>query len=291
MKAIALMLLGSASFTMNDAAMKLALASLPYGQAVALRGVTSCLLLFAFAFLKIGMKAAIWHNVRGQFEASAWYVVASFAYVYALPYLDFPVAVTAVYTAPLFAVILAWWFLDETLRPVTVLSTILGFAGVILAVGIHGSALDWMVLLPVASALATAIRDIKLRGLTKSENSFSILLAHQTGLTLFGIVYAIFEAPPALPPPTLSYVSAVSASTGAILGIYFTVEAFRYSEIGSISAFRYSAILWAALLGVVVWGNHVDSAQIAGMLLVAICGATVAVERHLSERRRRNQGH
>lgn len=286
MKAIALILLGSAAFTFNDVTMKLALASMPFGQTVTIRGITSCILLFAVAVLKTGVRAAIWNDVRGQLEAMLWYVASAFLYIYSLPYLDFPVAVTAVYTAPLFSVLLAWWFLGEKLRPITIVSTLLGFVGVVLAVGFEKSAIQWMVILPVMTGLATAIRDIKLRRLIRSENSFSILITHQVGLTLFGITLALYESGPTFPPPAASYLSAAGASIGGMLGVYFIVEAFRISEIGSISAFRYSAILWAGLLGALIWGNQFDATQILGMLLVTASGATIAIARHMDEKTR-----
>lgn len=287
MKSIALMLLGSAAFTLNDAAMKLALTSLPYGQTLTIRGLVSCALLLAFAFFKVGIRAAVWNNARGQIEITCWYVGASFLFMYSLPHLDFPVAVTAVYTAPLFSVLLAWRFLGEKLRAVTVISTLLGFAGVTLAVGVESKVIHWIVILPILSGLLTAIRDSRIGGLLRSENSFSIILTHQVGLLLFGVVFALFEAGPAVPPPALSYWSAAGASIGGVLGVYFTVEAFRTSEIGSISAFRYSSILWAGLIGFMLWGNRFELLQIAGMVLVAVCGATIAIERHMQDKRAR----
>lgn len=277
MRGIVLMMLGTAFFTLNDAAMKYALTDMPYGLAIGIRGVTSCLILVTVVYFKTGINAVVWNNVRGQLAATFLYVLASFLYLLCLPNLSFPIAVTAIYTAPLFAVILAWRFLGERMQPVRGVATVIGFIGVVLAVGAQDASVSWVVLLPVGSALATAIRDIKLKPLLRSEGSFSILIAHQVGLALFGLIYAAYEGIPTSIPSTTSFVLAVSASVGSILGVYFVVESFRVSDVSTVSAFRYSAILWAALLGALVWGNSVTPVQAAGMALVIFSGIIVTL--------------
>jgi drug/metabolite transporter (DMT)-like permease len=57
------------------------------------------------------------------------------------------------------------------------------------------------------------------------------------------------------------------------------VESFRVSDVSRVSAFRYSAILWAVLLGAVVWGNSITFAQSVGMFLVVLSGAIITVSR------------
>ena len=41
-------------------------------------------------------------------------------------------------------------------------------------------------------------------------------------------------------------------------GYYFMVDAMRYGEVAVVSPFRYSVILWAIMVGVVIWGEWPD---------------------------------
>src|SRR4029079_12748454 len=115
---------------------------------------------FRFGFRYLG-----WKNFRGQLTCSTWYILASFLFIYSLPFLSFPVAITALYTSPLFIVLLAPWFLGERINALRIVATLAGFLGVGLAAQTDNVTISWFVLLPVGSALATALRDISLRKL------------------------------------------------------------------------------------------------------------------------------
>ncbi len=277
MNGIALMLLASVCFTVNDAALKLALAGLPYGQAVAVRGIVSCTLVFGFAFLKVGLKAIVWNSPRGQIESALWFVAASFLFVYALPHLEFAVAITALYTAPLFSVVLARLVLGERISGMKITATVLGFVGVALTAGVN-ERIEWPILLPIASALCTAIRDIKLRTLLRTENSLSILTTHQAGLTIFGAAFALLEAAPSIEPSAVSYGFAAVASLGGVLGVHFTLAAFRVAEVSTVAVCRYSAVLWAAMVGYLLFGTQIEIGQMAGMAMVIMSGVLIALE-------------
>src|SRR6185312_1698747 len=175
MRGVLLMAAGGAFYTLNDATMKFALSDISYGRAILVRGVACCALLFLAGLLRSGTKLFRWTNLFGQLECGLYYILASFLFIYSLPFLSFPIAVTALYTSPLFIVLLAPWFLRERLTAARVAVAVFGFFGVALAARAQDSAFSWMVLLPVGSALATAMRDITLRKLIRSDTSFSIL--------------------------------------------------------------------------------------------------------------------
>jgi len=273
-----MMTAGGAFYTFNDAAMKMALVDMTYGRAILVRGVMSCALLFLVAVIKWGPALLAWKNLRGQMECSFYYVLASFLFIYSLPFLSFPVAITALYTSPLFIALLAPWLLKERLNATRIISALIGFAGVALAArsGDHSS-FSWLVLLPVGSALATAMRDITLRRLVRTENSVSILFFQQASLTLFGMAYASLEPSLAMAPGAIPYSIVIAASLGLLMGVYCTIEAFRASDVSAVSALRYASIVWAAFVGAIFWGDRFSIVQIIGMLLVIASGTLIAL--------------
>jgi drug/metabolite transporter (DMT)-like permease len=274
-----MMTAGGAFYTFNDAAMKMALVDMTYGRAILVRGVMSCALLFLVAVIKWGPALLVWKNLRGQMECSFYYVLASFLFIYSLPFLSFPIAITALYTSPLFIALLAPWLLKERLNATRVISSLIGFAGVALAARSgDNSSLSWLVLLPIGSALATAMRDITLRRLVRTDNSVSILFFQQASLTLFGMAYALLEPSLGMVEPGASpYGIAVAASLGLLLGVYCTIEAFRASDVSAVSALRYASIVWAAFVGAIFWGDRFSVVQIIGMLLVIASGTLIAL--------------
>lgn len=276
MKGVLLMAVGGAFYTFNDAAMKLALADMPYGRAILVRGIFCCVLLLAIAQIQFGLKRLLWSNTRGQLLCGLFYVLASFLFIYSLPFLSFPVAITALYTSPLFIVLLAPWLLGERLTLARVLASLAGFLGVALVARSDVVSFSWLVLLPIASALATALRDITLRKLVSTENSLSILFSQQATLTAFGLIFAALEWNPQLTPTNYSYALATGAGLGLLLGVYCTIEAFRTSDVSAVSALRYASIVWAAVVGAVIWDDRFSWVQIFGMLLVIGSGTLIA---------------
>lgn len=273
-----MMTAGGAFYTFNDAAMKMALVDMTYGRAILVRGVMSCALLFVIVFVKWGPKPFAWKSLRGQMVCSFNYVLASFLFIYSLPFLSFPVAITALYTSPLFIVLLAPWLLNERLNATRIISSLIGFAGVALAArSDDNSSFSWLVLLPVGAALATAMRDITLRKLVRTENSVSILFFQQASLTLFGMAYASLEPSLEIAPGASPYGLAVVASLGLLLGVYCTIEAFRASDVSAVSALRYASIVWAAFVGAIFWEDRFSIVQIIGMLLVIGSGTLIAL--------------
>src|SRR5215472_6417591 len=163
MRGALMMTAAGAFYTFNDAAMKIALSDTSNGWAIFIRGVICCAVLLIVAFQGKGLVALGWRNLRGQLECGGYYVLAAFLFIYSLPLLSFPVAVTALYTSPLFLVLLAPLLLEERINSVRLGATAVGFFGAALTARPNTGAFSWVVLFPLGSALATAMRDITLR--------------------------------------------------------------------------------------------------------------------------------
>ena len=72
--------------------------------------------------------------------------------------------------------------------------------------------------------------------------------------------------------------------TGGVAQMLLT-EALRKASIGIIAPFDYTQLVWAALIGLVIWGEHLRLATIVGAILVAGSGAYI-LHRELSKFRK-----
>ena len=77
------------------------------------------------------------------------------------------------------------------------------------------------------------------------------------------------------------------ALSGLLLGTghYFLIEAFRHAEAGLIAPFKYSSIVWATVLGFLVWGDIPDRWIIIGASLVIGSGLYIFHRETLSHTR------
>ena len=53
---------------------------------------------------------------------------------------------------------------------------------------------------------------------------------------------------------------------------FLIIEALRFGEASVVTSYRYSALLWGAVLGFVIWGDVPDLWVVAGGVLIAGSG-------------------
>ena len=130
--------------------------------------------------------------------------------------------------------------------------------------------LRWAALLPLGAAVFEAVRDIVTRRLVVTESSLSLTACSTGFVTLCALATAGHGWQP---------MSAVDAGLLALAGIcmgaalFLMTEAFRLRRGHAIVApFRYSSVLWAMVVGVVVFGDWPSPTMLAGAALVVGSG-------------------
>jgi drug/metabolite transporter (DMT)-like permease len=71
------------------------------------------------------------------------------------------------------------------------------------------------------------------------------------------------------------------ASLFGILAYAALTQAMRTGAVGVVTPFRYSRLLFAAVLGIGVFGERPDAATLAGSALVVACGIILLTRRDL----------
>ena len=128
---------------------------------------------------------------------------------------------------------------------------------------------QWAALVVLASVVFYALLMITTRALKSSESSASLMLYPQIGMTLTGIVFApFFWTSPHLLDLGLF---AIAGSFGSV-GIMCVTHAFRLGPAALITPFEYSALIWATLLGFLLWGELPDSFTLIGASIVVFSG-------------------
>jgi drug/metabolite transporter (DMT)-like permease len=143
-----------------------------------------------------------------------------------------------------------------------------GFAGVLVMLQPSGEALNWFILLPVASACTGALRDLVTRRISTADNATSILFTTNVATCIAGALFAGGWS-----APTLAHVGMLALS-GLLVGgaHYLHIEAFRLAEAATIAPFRYSSIVWGVLFGFAFFGQLPGPWVVAGSVLVIVSG-------------------
>jgi S-adenosylmethionine uptake transporter len=273
--------LGIALFSMMDAVMKgLALAIGAYN-AVFWRMLVGLLLsgilYFALRAPRPSREAMRFHVIRG--------VVGSFmaiTFFWGIARLPLAEAVALTFVAPLASLYLAAILLKEPVGKRAVLASLVGFAGVLIIVGARAGSPGSRDLWGAASILTSAML-----------YAYNIVLMRQQALVAKPLEIAFYQyvvvcavlalAAPfiATPPPAGEWPELVFAALLALVSLMLLAWAYRRAEAHRLAPVEYTALVWAALFGFVIFHEEVGIMTLLGAaLIVTGCILAARTEQH-----------
>ena len=268
----ALIMVGAmCAFTFNDAFMKSLSDELPLFQAVFFRGLA------AVVFLTILCRML--GQLRFDFPARDWWLVAlrttgevGGTYFFLTALFHMPIAnVSAILQAlPLSVSLAAALFLREPLGWRRMTAIVIGFAGVLLIIQPGGADFSSYSLYALASVACVTLRDVAVRRLSRAVPSVFVALVAAVGVTTLGAIGSLFIEWAAF--TTKSALQLTGASLFLIVGYICSVAAMRVGEIAFVAPFRYSSLLVALILGVVIFGEWPNALALTGATLVVATG-------------------
>ena len=215
---------------------------------------------------------------------SAAGVCAMFSYFAALTYL--PLAdVTAIgFASPLFVVALAAIVLGEQVHVYRWSAVVVGFVGVIIMVSPHlgmGDAESPVLglIFSFAAALFSAFAMIAIRRMTSTESATAIALYFQ--LTCMGVSMATLPFAWVAPNANDLMLLILMGVMGGF-GQLFMTNSYRFAQASVIANFDYVAMIWAILLGWILFSELPAPAVYVGSVIVIGSGIFIALrERQL----------
>ncbi|MDP5240454.1 DMT family transporter [Uliginosibacterium sp. 31-16] len=208
-------------------------------------------------------------------------VVMTLFMMFGLKRLPLAEATAIGFVAPLLVVLLARPLLGERIGLLRLLAVLSGFGGVLL-VARPGSDLDWIgVLFVLVAALCGTAYQLLSRVLVGSESTLTLLFY----VALAGAVCFGSSLPWVLHGPQPGWFDALlmlSLGVTGGLGHYLFTHAYHDAPASLLAPFSYLQLLWAGLLGWLVFGRVPDHLTLLGMGIIAVAGVVVAVQQHRS---------
>jgi len=274
MRGAVLMMGSMAAFTLNDTLMKSLAGDMPLLQALFLRGLPTSLFLGWLAW-----RAGAFRRLPGWSDAglialrSGAEVAAAWLFLTAL--FNAPQAnVTAILQAlPLTVTLAAALFLGEPLGWRRLVAIAVGFAGVMLIVrpGLAGFTI-WS-LYALAAVVMVTLRDLAVRRMSDAVSSEAVAFAGAVGVAVAaGLGLWSGGAGSWVPVDGGAAALLAGAALFVIGGYLFSVMVMRVGEIGFVAPFRYTSLLWAVVLGFLVFGELPDMLTLAGSAIVVATG-------------------
>ncbi|MCX7273894.1 MAG: DMT family transporter [Burkholderiales bacterium] len=151
----------------------------------------------------------------------------------------------------------------------------LSFSGVLLIVRPGSAIFTWAALLPLGSALCYAGYQLLTRKLsTIDDGRVSQFIGALVATLLLSLLVPFHWQMPEQPLDI-----ALMVATGAVggFGHLLLVRAFAAAPVSLLAPFTYAHLVFALLLGLLVFGNMPDSTALAGMALIVSTGVMMGV--------------
>jgi drug/metabolite transporter (DMT)-like permease len=183
-----------------------------------------------------------------------------------------------VFVTPLLVALLAGPLLGEKVRLKSWLATIAGFCGVLLIARPGGAMSASGVAYALGSALCYAAYQILTRKLSATEPALRQLFytALVGAIVMSLIVPAYWSA--LLPTPGQALLI-VSLGVTAGVGHFLLIRAFRQTPASTLSPLLYVQLVWAMLLGLLVFGQFPDLLTTIGMVIIGTSCLSLALQR------------
>lgn len=270
-KGAILMVATMLAYTLNDGMMKYLFADMDLFQAVLLRGVLTLPLLGLFLWYRRALLCRLssrdWRFVALRVGAE---IGATVAFLTALKHMPLANVAAILQALPLAVTMAAALFLHEPVGWRRWSAILVGFAGVLIVIrpGMEGFSVYSLYVLGAVGFIT--LREITTRQLSPKVPSLTVVVSTSVGITIVGAVMMPTIAWSPVSP--IGWLALAGAAGAVVFGYLFSVMAMRVGDISFVAPFRYTSMIWAICLGVIMFGDWPDTMTLVGTVVIVVTG-------------------
>ncbi|MGY9049360.1 hypothetical protein P775_16450 [Puniceibacterium antarcticum] len=285
-----LMMAGMTAFSFGDVMVKATAGQMPLGQILSLRGALSSMAIYLIArhlgALTLRLSRRDWGLVtlRSLAEVGSAYFFLTALFEMPLANINallqmLPLTVT-LGSALVFREYVGWrrW-----------VAIAIGFVGMLLIVKPGTEGFNAYTVYALIAVLCVTVRDLVTRRFSKEVPSLTITLITALSVTLFALCLSLQEQWVPLTPWLGGLV--VLAALCVVVGYILSIMVMRVGDVSFIAPFRYTGLLWALVLGLVLFGEWPRPLTLLGAAIIVATGVfTLLREAQLRRARLRAAG-
>ena len=258
------------AFTLNDSLVKAVTATLPLFQAIALRGLFATSALLALAALSGGLVLPRGRVLGALSLRTLAEIGGTVFFLGALTQMPLANLSAIMQSMPLAVTLAAAIVFKERVGLAQLAAIGLGMGGVLLIIRPGTEGFDIWSMMGLASVACVVVRDLSTRAMPASLPSVTVAVAASAGVMLTGLAVTMVRG---WQPVTLHQLALVAgAAAFLVVGYLFVVKMMRVGSIAVIAPFRYTALLWALLLGWAIFGTFPDHLTLLGAAIIVATG-------------------
>jgi drug/metabolite transporter (DMT)-like permease len=220
-------------------------------------------------------------NMQGQLWRGAVHTLGLMFWFTALPHLGLADTTAIGFTGPIFIMLGAAWFLGEPMRADRWVAALFGFAGVLVVIApkLTGQG-GWYPLIMLASSPIFAASFLMTKSLTRTESPGVIVLWQAISVTVLSLPMGLLHW---TTPTPLQWLGFATAGLLGALGHYLLTRGFRATDISATQSLRFLDLVWAALMGWLVFADVPSHTTFVGALVILASTVWIARREHRRE--------
>lgn len=268
-RGIVAMMISALLLMLGDSIAKFLLETYPIGQVITIRQFAALLVILVWALSVGGPRMLSIVSWRGQLLRGGLFLAGTFAVLNALSQLPLATVTAITFASPIFVAALSAPVLGEKVARRVWIAIIVGFVGVLVMIRPGAASFEWALLLPVIGAAVNGLRDLVSRRLSRTDHTLSILFWSTLIVGLGGVLMKPFSWLPVSAGMLAWFVLAGVINAGAHFAM---IEGLRLGRAAVVTPFKYTGLIWAVLLGVLLWNEWPDRWLLLGALIVIGAG-------------------
>jgi len=271
LRGILFMILAMAGFALEDLFIKLLSSHLPVSQILIILGFSGTAVFLIIALL---IHAPILHRDllnRPVIIRTFCELFAALFFVSAIALTPLSSATSILMAAPLMVTIGAAVFFGEKVGWRRWTAVIVGFCGVLLILRPGFDSFMPASLLAVISTLFLAVRDLATRAMRLEVSTTTVSMYAFFACGISGFIAMPFYSAMVI-PSSIEIMYFASGTLVGVLGYYAVVLATRKGDVSVISPFRYSRLVFAMLLAIIILSERPDILTLSGAVIIVLSG-------------------
>jgi len=259
------------AYVLNDAVMKLLFADIDFFQAIFLRGLVSLPPILILALMtKTLLQKYSAKNQRLMIIRILAEIGTTVTFLTALKHMPLANVTAILQSLPLAITMAAAIFLGEPVGWRRWSAICVGFTGVLIIIRPGLAGFNSYSLLALAAVILLTVREISTRQLDNKVPTVTVALSTTLGITAFAALMLIGTEWAEI--NFVSWSLIIAAAAAVTVATLLSVVAMRTGDIGFVSPFRYTSLIGAIGLGILLFGEWPDGITLLGAAIIAFAG-------------------
>jgi drug/metabolite transporter (DMT)-like permease len=266
---IVFMIAATLLFAGTAALAKWLAASYPVGEVMFFRSASSFLICALIVLPINGFSVFATKRPRDHLARGISQSISQTFTVLAVSMMPLAGAIAINFSAPLWSALLSVLWLREQAGPARWTALLMGFVGVLIVTHPGADSLQLGALYALGNAILYGTVTVAVRGMTATESTSTLLMWQLTTLAVLHSFLLIFGFRlPTLVDGSMFVLSGVAN----VIGQWLWTRALLLAPTTAVAPFYYLMLVWALVLGFLVWGDVPSPSLIVGSSIVVACG-------------------